>query len=149
MNFCLFKRKSAYEMRISDWSSDVCSSGLLEAAGGAESLHRRRREYGDHGFLDGAELPVELRGDGLAAQRRALAFVEGLQGHEHDAGVRAVGEPVDGQPGDCDRALDARLLQGDIAHAADHGLGSAQGRGISTEEGRWGTEGGGKGRTRR
>src|SRR3546814_2830956 len=24
-----FKQKTAYEMRISDWSSDVCSSGLL------------------------------------------------------------------------------------------------------------------------
>src|SRR3546814_17107592 len=32
--FCLvffFKQKTAYEMRISDWSSDVCSSDLLEA----------------------------------------------------------------------------------------------------------------------
>src|SRR3546814_20232079 len=27
--FC-FKHKTAYEMRISDWSSDVCSSDLLE-----------------------------------------------------------------------------------------------------------------------
>src|SRR3546814_8270070 len=25
---CLFKQKTAYEMRISDWSSDVCSSDL-------------------------------------------------------------------------------------------------------------------------
>src|SRR3546814_7643676 len=25
----LFKQKTAYEMRISDWSSDVCSSDLL------------------------------------------------------------------------------------------------------------------------
>src|SRR3546814_19265771 len=28
MVFFLFKQKSAYEMRISDWSSDVCSSDL-------------------------------------------------------------------------------------------------------------------------
>src|SRR3546814_9619320 len=27
--FCFFKQKTAYEMRISDWSSDVCSSDLL------------------------------------------------------------------------------------------------------------------------
>src|SRR3546814_7790838 len=27
--FFLFKQKTAYEMRISDWSSDVCSSDLL------------------------------------------------------------------------------------------------------------------------
>src|SRR3546814_7216043 len=30
--FCFFfKHKTAYEMRISDWSSDVCSSDLREA----------------------------------------------------------------------------------------------------------------------
>src|SRR3546814_11394266 len=28
--FC-FKQKTAYEMRISDWSSDVCSSDLLQS----------------------------------------------------------------------------------------------------------------------
>src|SRR3546814_9661073 len=34
--FCLFfffKQKTAYEMRISDWSSDVCSSDLGPASG--------------------------------------------------------------------------------------------------------------------
>src|SRR3546814_1089925 len=29
MYFFFFKQKTAYEMRISDWSSDVCSSDLL------------------------------------------------------------------------------------------------------------------------
>src|SRR3546814_6769967 len=29
--FFFFKQKTAYEMRISDWSSDVCSSDLHEA----------------------------------------------------------------------------------------------------------------------
>src|SRR3546814_15529215 len=38
MGHCLvyvffFKQKTAYEMRISDWSSDVCSSDLLAFAG--------------------------------------------------------------------------------------------------------------------
>src|SRR3546814_14677239 len=28
-----FKQKTAYEMRISDWSSDVCSSDLIAAIG--------------------------------------------------------------------------------------------------------------------
>src|SRR3546814_5826701 len=28
MSFFFFKQKTAYEMRISDWSSDVCSSDL-------------------------------------------------------------------------------------------------------------------------
>src|SRR3546814_4280910 len=30
--FFFFKQKTAYEMRISDWSSDVCSSDLIDAA---------------------------------------------------------------------------------------------------------------------
>src|SRR3546814_3012787 len=32
MLFLFFKQKTAYEMRISDWSSDVCSSDLLRRA---------------------------------------------------------------------------------------------------------------------
>src|SRR3546814_3873022 len=31
--FFFFKQKTAYEMRISDWSSDVCSSDLIAANG--------------------------------------------------------------------------------------------------------------------
>src|SRR3546814_1542628 len=31
--FFFFKQKTAYEMRISDWSSDVCSSDLQAGAG--------------------------------------------------------------------------------------------------------------------
>src|SRR3546814_14864078 len=53
--FFFFKQKTAYEMRISDWSSDVCSSDLgtnaglkrvsagTEAASYTELLHVRRR----------------------------------------------------------------------------------------------------------
>src|SRR3546814_7530001 len=32
--FFFFKQKTAYEMRISDWSSDVCSSDLRAATAG-------------------------------------------------------------------------------------------------------------------
>src|SRR3546814_2893132 len=32
MLFFFFKQKTAYEMRISDWSSDVCSSDLRNAS---------------------------------------------------------------------------------------------------------------------
>src|SRR3546814_4544682 len=34
MLFFFFKQKTAYEMRISDWSSDVCSSDLQEQFAG-------------------------------------------------------------------------------------------------------------------
>src|SRR3546814_7915264 len=43
--FCFFKQKTAYEMRISDWSSDVCSSDL-EGAGGRGCAGRRERHAG-------------------------------------------------------------------------------------------------------
>src|SRR3546814_131748 len=33
LSFFFFKQKTAYEVRISDWSSDVCSSDLVAAAG--------------------------------------------------------------------------------------------------------------------
>src|SRR3546814_9026820 len=32
-SFFFFKQKTAYEMRISDWSSDVCSSDLFKRLG--------------------------------------------------------------------------------------------------------------------
>src|SRR3546814_2362864 len=40
MVFFFFKQKTAYEMRISDWSSDVCSSDLTDQGG-----ERARRAY--------------------------------------------------------------------------------------------------------
>src|SRR3546814_11252695 len=41
MLFFFFKQKSAYEMRISDWSSDVCSSDLI-----ARELSQRWDAFG-------------------------------------------------------------------------------------------------------
>src|SRR3546814_7118013 len=41
--FFFFKQKTAYEMRISDWSSDVCSSDLY--------AKHRRYVLGFHGVL--------------------------------------------------------------------------------------------------
>src|SRR3546814_710039 len=57
--FFFFKQKTAYEMRISDWSSDVCSSDLRLArvrhdrplAGDRRQFLRRRRDL--LGVLDG------------------------------------------------------------------------------------------------
>src|SRR3546814_1611400 len=43
--FFFFKQKTAYEMRISDWSSDVCSSDLSRPA---PALAAARRLYGRH-----------------------------------------------------------------------------------------------------
>src|SRR3546814_6804726 len=43
--FFFFKQKTAYEMRISDWSSDVCSSDLFTIHG----LARRPQRLADRG----------------------------------------------------------------------------------------------------
>src|SRR3546814_7882689 len=63
--FFFFKQKTAYEMRISDWSSDVCSSDLREnivsepTSSGAVDLSNEKvhwqqdLSYGDYLGLDG------------------------------------------------------------------------------------------------
>src|SRR3546814_8672084 len=45
-----FKQKTAYEMRISDWSSDVCSSDLVEPERAVPHLDRiaRKADYPLH-----------------------------------------------------------------------------------------------------
>src|SRR3546814_11240289 len=43
--FFFFKHKTAYEMRISDWSSDVCSSDLSPALRGVICRARRARNH--------------------------------------------------------------------------------------------------------
>src|SRR3546814_3824775 len=46
--FFFFKQKTAYEMRISDWSSDVCSSDLISAAAGHYHPVRHRQAVARH-----------------------------------------------------------------------------------------------------
>src|SRR3546814_15825744 len=76
--FVFFKQKSAYEMRISDWSSDVCSSDLLtehlHAENGANAATRHKLLM----MLD--EFPALGRLDFFET---SLAFLAGY-------GVRAV-----------------------------------------------------------
>src|SRR3546814_410074 len=52
--FFLFKQKAAYEMRISDWSSDVCSSDLS-----CEFTERVAREMAVAGWEMGLSLAQE------------------------------------------------------------------------------------------
>src|SRR3546814_8534938 len=52
--FFVFKQKTAYEMRISDWSSDVCSSDLQDDPDDREHRagdHRRRLDPFPHDAL--------------------------------------------------------------------------------------------------
>src|SRR3546814_6512200 len=57
--FC--KQKTAYEMRISDWSSDVCSSDLI-SANGIEERHGFRGAR-EHRELVGEAAQVQFHHD--------------------------------------------------------------------------------------
>src|SRR3546814_4143429 len=59
--FFFFKQKTAYEMRISDWSSDVCSSDL-DRLGSSEELHPTLHLLS--GGYSGCELLAENLDDG-------------------------------------------------------------------------------------
>src|SRR3546814_4073265 len=59
-----FKQKTAYEMRISDWSSDVCSSDLVGAfsdKADADDVVERLKTAGFIGFSE----PVKTAGGTL------------------------------------------------------------------------------------
>src|SRR3546814_8205508 len=61
------KQKTAYEVRISDWSSDVCSSDLIDA--GFEQLRQRLMQVRKSGLA--AAVAGERQHVVLAAQRIA------------------------------------------------------------------------------
>src|SRR3546814_2759207 len=56
MFFFFFKQKTAYEMRISDWSSDVCSSDLAEV----QAVEDQEADDPEHHRL---RLPAEESGE--------------------------------------------------------------------------------------
>src|SRR3546814_8231582 len=64
--FFFFKQKTAYEMRISDWSSDVCSSDL----GARLSRHARSSRRAHPRDPDRLAFRVD-GGDGIGAVGRA------------------------------------------------------------------------------
>src|SRR3546814_13027305 len=65
--FFFFKQKTAYEMRISDWSSDVCSSDL-----GARDWRAHRLPYWRGSVSVAADFDDVYREQGPDAVRRAL-----------------------------------------------------------------------------
>src|SRR3546814_9264847 len=81
--FCLefrflfvFKQKTAYEMRISDWSSDVCSSDLVLQRPGRDDHLGARAVHLD---ADAVELGVDgdLAAPGLDQRRREVGRTRG------------------------------------------------------------------------
>src|SRR3546814_19544811 len=87
--FFFFKQKTAYEMRISDWSSDVCSSDLASPDKTLNFLCSSRllalRRLAGTAGVGGAGEHAIFRGDpapSLAAQERRHLFLD-AGGHQH------------------------------------------------------------------
>src|SRR3546814_3354035 len=79
MIFFFLKQNAAYEMRISDWSSDVCSSDLpLDEGVGAEIERGRAAEHlvvlGDD-RLGHADEAIDVGGVVLAVDREAEGVI--------------------------------------------------------------------------
>src|SRR3546814_8103264 len=80
--FFFFKQKTAYEMRISDWSSDVCSSDLHVAATGESEGY-----YIDY-VKDTAAGLARALAEGFIFQGEASLFWDGAP-----RGERSTGQP--------------------------------------------------------
>src|SRR3546814_2542751 len=70
VDFLFFKQKTAYEMRISDWSSDVCSSDLSALVGNGPPVAGLDNQV--------AACPDEGKqvGDGVSGIEKMLEHIE-------------------------------------------------------------------------
>src|SRR3546814_17720359 len=93
--FFFFKQKTAYEMRISDWSSDVCSSDLHNPFIIKDYCHNGdiRSGFSSLTIEYSASLALIPRHEIPAERDRdtAVARVEAIRGH---IGL-AIGDPLD------------------------------------------------------
>src|SRR3546814_12837957 len=97
--FFFFKQRTAYEVRISDWSSDVCSSDLamLCIADSAYVESNERRTSCSHAWMKPAQelirlfedLPEAIRNTLVVAQRCAVAAPTRTPSTPSHAGARA------------------------------------------------------------
>src|SRR3546814_7736371 len=105
--FFFFKQKTAYEMRISDWSSDVCSSDLprvhprrdAETISGASDNDHDRRERDSKDRRCGEELrrpPHDVEpGAAPREQRREPGLEKGERDAESDRDGKAAERTAD------------------------------------------------------
>src|SRR3546814_8472789 len=107
--FFFFKQKTAYELRISDWSSDVCSSDLGRVRHLCPGVGR------DHCLQRGADR--RARDDQRRARRRRL---DGEAAHRRSGGA----------------GIAARRggLSGNSRLKAEHGMGNSIWTGARSEE---------------
>src|SRR3546814_1562441 len=94
--FFFFKQKTAYEMRISDWSSDVCSSDLIDAVSGdLAALAEENEPIGTVPVFNDIQAFMNFAAEGLLAQipaqedrlDRAAQLTQRLVGRVHHLGA--------------------------------------------------------------
>src|SRR3546814_17529635 len=124
-NFFFFKQKTAYEMRISDWSSDVCSSDLSVAQRqvGAAVVEARKRRTGVE-----ADADVRMRGQEAGPPPQQPAMGQRVQGVDAPAlavvdATPRLHDPVDPRDG---RRRGTGTTHAPAAHrSAERGVGQA------------------------
>src|SRR3546814_5825329 len=88
-----FKQKTAYEMRISDWSSDVCSSDLAgrkeRKRRAREALRHREVDVSPHRFVDDGKVILRIAGRDLR-DRRKLVLDQADRSEERRVGKECV-----------------------------------------------------------
>src|SRR3546814_19097201 len=140
--FFFFKQKTAYEMRISDWSSDVCSSDLHVTAGidvgrriaGNSGLHALDRR-GNHIARPYATRRFQL-GVALARKRQTLvscAIIVERHGATKSPGRKSPGNSSGVAGGQRVHGLCLRTIRRWEKHRGGEG---------------WGSQGGARGRAR-
>src|SRR3546814_14526944 len=100
-SFFFFKQKTAYEVRISDWSSDVCSSDLPSpiwrgegSSTSSKSLPARRHRPRNHRPFNRRLVPQSQDGGKAAyARRRWSALAAATWFTASSSGRRRIGVP--------------------------------------------------------
>src|SRR3546814_14460330 len=90
---CFFKQKTAYEMRMSDWSSDVCSSDLAALLAGTQALSPGEAQPKQFGIVMG-EADIGDAG-GKKARAAAACFYPCLRLLRAEAAKALVCQRVD------------------------------------------------------
>src|SRR3546814_5346049 len=119
--FFFFKQKTAYEMRISDWSADVCSSVLK----GEGSRSVRRIENAIAEVLQAYDgHPAQLRlvldeQDGLTPRTEGIQGQQ-LRGSRLDRAVDSLGHVEPNRGAMAQLAVDLHVAAGLLYEAVDH-----------------------------
>src|SRR3546814_11915985 len=122
-SFFFFKQKTAYELRISDWSSDVCSSDLVVSTGvgGGIVLDGRLLDgaAGNAGHIGHVIVEPEGRLCGCSARGCLEAEASG------SAIAARIGQPA-ADAGVADRNKDGRLVGRAVATAGETSVGKGR-----------------------